>query len=282
VELYFHHFDFLDDSPQETLGIVSGTRPWEEQRIVGNRLTYDPDRKQDADKKYIMCLGDSFAFSWGVPETETFAVYLQLLFNGGRFKGEHGVINFGQPGTSIDRHAEVYRKIGRYPPHYDVLIVYGEDDVRSSAVSVMKQKTIGYAPPMIALSDWAAQSSALRPVINKVYNKTMTNVENEVTWDQARRVYEDYFRELVDDIRSHPARCAFVMVDPSRPDREFARELCVKYRVPYYQQEFSMTYDDSKYRFVDGHFNRFGNKRLAQEVHQFLVSLGWAAVESKR
>ena len=117
VELYFWMREKTAIEPAEVAHLVGGPvmRACDEPlvRAVAGKPVYDePVPRESA----FLCLGDSFAFSWGVSDTGTFTFYLQKRLNHGKYFGRYRVYNLGQPATGLKTHSKIYEKIEKKLP----------------------------------------------------------------------------------------------------------------------------------------------------------------------
>lgn len=272
IELFYqkNRFLLMDVGAQRV--VVTGESIQGTERLIGGRSMYDPDDRQNP---YILCFGDSFVYSLYMPDTQTLPCYLQVYLNGGKLGGHYRVVNYGAPGTTISHHYETYLGMGRYPEKHIVLLFYGQGDISEVGLQAIKTKKMEFNPKIMVAADYLSRSVVMRQGLNKYYQKISTDYSHNVPYQRARMLYKYYFNQFIEGVRSRKGRCAMIMIAPELKDRQYVSDLCREKGIPYYQQEFSMRFDDPLYRFVDGHLSRFGNRRMAEEVARFLSSLGW-------
>lgn len=230
-------------------------------RSLGGRPIYSG---LDPRKGRILLLGDSFAYSAYVIIPHSFAVYLQRVLNGGRLIGPYEVVNTGGVGHGMKTHYEIYAEVSAKIPHDHVVLICGWNDIRDTYAEVYNPQ-----PAVVRVDNMlrrlANRSAALRFLLRLIDARYQRGRDAVSDFEKGRAAYESYFRRLAEAVRERGAVLHVVVVDPDPDSRAVFRDLCRRLSLDHYAQTFSTNFLDA-YRLPDGHFNRKGNEKLAQEV----------------
>ena len=274
-EAFFHLKASLPQQPNEISRMLGGPAAFAADEplvrsLNGDRIYGIPARPKDR----ILCLGDSFAYSYGVPYTQSLAFFLQRQLNGGRYFGGKRVYNLGAPATGLLTHKKIYETVGGKLPHAIVLLVSGWNTIGRT----YGEKQNGDAEAVCRESGSALAHSALgRELLNEKSLRRQTSIpeadkSSPEVWREAESDYAEGFRGLVAEIKANHATPVVVMVDCTQVTRAFVKKLSAENSVPYYQQDFACGSADCHCRNYDGHFNAKGNRELAESLHRFLAS----------
>ena len=272
VEAFFHLKASVSQQPSEISRMLGGPAVFAADEplvrsLNGDRIYGIPARPEDR----ILCLGDSFAYSYGVPYTQSLAFLLQQQLNGRRYFGGKRVYNLGAPATGILSHKKIYESVGGKLPHAIVLLVSGWNTIgrtygeKHSAILEQRKGSV------------LARSAVGRELLNDTDLRRQTSIpeaekSSPEVWSEAEWDYAEGFRDLVAEIKANHATPVVVMVDCTQVTRAFVKKLSAENSVPYYQQDFACGSADCHCRNYDGHFNAKGNRALAEGLSRFLAS----------
>lgn len=94
----------------------------------------DFDLTKLPEKTRIIALGDSCTFGWGVPDAETYPIYLENLLNNNSSNNPYEVINFGTPGySSLELIHMLEDHVVTFQPD-KILLMIGWNDVQSKGL----------------------------------------------------------------------------------------------------------------------------------------------------
>lgn len=263
AELYFRLAETIPATAAVVAALPAGVpgTAFDEEfvRSVGER----PIWNSLAERRYgIICLGQSFTYGTGVPDTQTYPFHLQLLLNRGKFLGPYRAYNFGSAGTGLVRQAHVYEEFAPRLPHALVVLTYLE---RDEYVTLAEAKGRSPVARALQLRKTYGATAASRRVANAYYMKWQeANADPEETPEEARAEFSRWFARLAADVRRNDARLLVVMVGGHAAAEGYVRGLCAKGGAMFHRQDFSN--ENDAYRLADGHFNGRGNRRLAEQV----------------
>jgi hypothetical protein len=241
-------------------------------RSLDGRSIYDDGV---APERRILCLGDSFAYSFNVPYDQAFTYFLQERLNHGRYEGPYGVYNLGRLAAGLVTAGKIYGSVGKRLPHRTVILVYGWNLIGRTYT----ERRWGWALDLLYDGSHSVigRSALGRQILDRLYllieDRVPRSETKSAAWARAEEDFGRTFHELARDAAENRANVLVVMLDPDPRSRAVVEKISAAEGVPYYQQDFSLDYQDRHWRLVDSHFNGPANRRLAEEVRRRLPNL---------
>jgi lysophospholipase L1-like esterase len=155
--------------------------------------------EKSANKKKVICLGDSITFGWNVDQNLTYPIHLEWLLNA-KYPGQFEVVNAGVPGYTSRQGLVFYaKKLRKLKPAF-VIISFGAND--STFAPIPDKNSIRYKSASAVLHELLSFSriytllrGSMLPLKKSLFLYNVPTVNNELV---ARVSPMDYYGNLVE------------------------------------------------------------------------------------